>query len=133
MTPQVKTLLNHLQTNGSISQAEASTVYRMRALPRRISDLKEHFKANLPNHSIRREIKKDTTGQRYARYYLQVLKVGVKITITNANPAYGEYKNGDVMVVTQVSKDGSWVYAVPEGECLGNDSLVFLEEFEVVA
>jgi hypothetical protein len=64
MSPQVKTLHTHLVNHGSISNIEAQAMFKMRALPRRISDLKElGFK-------IRREIRRDSTGQRYARYYL---------------------------------------------------------------
>ena len=64
MTPQCKTIHEHLKKYGSISQAEAGTVHKIRALPRRISDLKEQ------GIKINRELKKDATGQRYARYYL---------------------------------------------------------------
>lgn len=64
MTPQVKTILTHLQKHGSISQAEAGLVYKIRALPRRISDLKDL------GYNIKSELKKDATGQRYARYTL---------------------------------------------------------------
>jgi hypothetical protein len=72
MTPQVKTLLTHLQKHGSISQAEAGTVYKIRALPRRIADLKIVLKTtpSLSHLSITRELKTDPTGQRYARYSL---------------------------------------------------------------
>lgn len=64
MTPQVKTILTHLQKHGSISQAEAGLIYKIRALPRRIADLK------VAGHSIKSELKRDATGQRYARYTL---------------------------------------------------------------
>lgn len=73
MTPQVKTLLTHLQKHGSISQAEAGTVYKIRALPRRIADLKAL------GHKITSKIKKDPTGQRYARYTL-VTEEASKVT-----------------------------------------------------
>jgi hypothetical protein len=79
MTPQVQTLLTHLQQHGSISQAEAATVYRIRALPRRISDLKE---AGWP---IKRELKVDPTGQRYARYSLVTLKKGDRVRVIDSN------------------------------------------------
>jgi hypothetical protein len=76
MTPQVQTLLTHLQQHGSISQAEAGLVYRIRALPRRIADLKAE------GYNIKRELKVDPMGQRYARYSLIVRpKVGDRVRV----------------------------------------------------
>lgn len=133
MTPQVRTLLNHLQKHESISQAEAATVYRIRALPRRISDLKE------AGYNIRRELKTDPTGQRYARYFLDdktpvvaeppKLEAGCRIRVTNAlgNPLYS---NGDEGIVDLVDGDDDvWVKF---------DNLKLLEflvsdEYEVIA
>ena len=43
---------------------EAQTIYRIRALPRRISDLEER------GWVFEREWRKDPTGQRYRRYFL---------------------------------------------------------------
>jgi hypothetical protein len=64
LTPQARTVLSHLINHGSLTQAEAGTVYRIRALPRRIADLKEI------GYQIRKEHRKDATGQRYVRYFL---------------------------------------------------------------
>ena len=61
---QVQQILDHLKSVGSISGIEAGALYKVRALPRRISDLEER------GHSIRRERKVDHTGQKYVRYYL---------------------------------------------------------------
>ncbi len=55
-------VLAHLQKHGNISNAEAQTMFKCRALPRRIADLKEQ------GHIIVSTLKKDSTGQRYARY-----------------------------------------------------------------
>lgn len=63
LTPQVKTILTHLEKVGDISGIEASAMYKVRSLPRRITDLKE------AGYDITREFKKDATGQRYVRYY----------------------------------------------------------------
>lgn len=63
MAPQLETLLKHFSTKGSISNVEAQAVYRIRALPRRIADLKEM------GHKFSRKFDKDPTGQRYARYF----------------------------------------------------------------
>ena len=68
MTPQVQQVLKHLQDHGSITGVEAEQVYRIRHLPRRIADLKvAHFLVNT-------EMRKDATGQRYARYTLSGFK-----------------------------------------------------------
>jgi hypothetical protein len=93
MTPQVKTLLTHLLNHGSISQAEAATVYRIRALPRRIADLKAM------GHKITRELKQDPTGQRYARYSMHTVKVGQKVKAIRSDMFYTA---GDTGVVEQV-------------------------------
>jgi hypothetical protein len=99
MTPQVKTLLTHLQKHGSISAAEAATVYRIRSLPRRISDLKDE------GFVITRELKKDPTGQRYARYTLvttlkEVPKVGDRVEVVNPHLDFGDYSLGFKGTVT---------------------------------
>jgi hypothetical protein len=65
MTPQAQTILKHLKTQGSITQAEANLIYKIRALPRRILDLKE------AGCKIASVLKVDATGQRYARYSLE--------------------------------------------------------------
>jgi hypothetical protein len=62
--PMTYLILTHLITKGSITNVEAQALYRCRALPRRIADLKQ---AGWNIHSF---LKKDATGQRYARYVL---------------------------------------------------------------
>ena len=57
-------ILNHLIREGSISSVEAQALYRCRSLSRRITDLKQD------GYSITSVLKKDVTGQRYARYEL---------------------------------------------------------------
>lgn len=64
MTPQCQTVLEHLRKRGSISGVEAASVYRIRALPRRIADLRAL------GYQIESELRTDETGQRYARYHL---------------------------------------------------------------
>ena len=61
---QLTGILTHLLLRGSITNVEAQAVYRVRALPRRISDLEER------GVSIERHTKSDPTGQRYVRYTL---------------------------------------------------------------
>ena len=69
MAPQTQQILNHLKTVGSISNVEAQALYRCRALPRRIADIKA------AGFQINRILKTDATGQRYARYSLDGVQV----------------------------------------------------------
>lgn len=59
---QVQQLKKHFDILGSISNVEAWNIYKIRALPRRISDLEA------AGINIKRVWKKDLTGQRYVRY-----------------------------------------------------------------
>ena len=59
---QEQTVLKHLKTVGSITGIEASAIYKIRSLPRRISTLK------VQGHYIESIAKRDITGQRYVRY-----------------------------------------------------------------
>jgi hypothetical protein len=63
-TPMIDLIANHLIQQGSITNVEAQAIYRCRALPRRIADLKD---LGFPITSV---MKTDQTGQRYARYSL---------------------------------------------------------------
>lgn len=66
MKPQLKTILNHLNTTGSITNREAIVDYNIMSLSRRIRDLEEdwgvQFKRELKAHPV--------TGQRYMRYHV---------------------------------------------------------------
>lgn len=64
MTPQAQTVLTHLANVGPLTGVEAEAVHRIRHLPRRIADLKA------AGFDIRTTLKRDATGQRYARYEL---------------------------------------------------------------
>ena len=64
MNSQVEQLKEHFERYPSISNVEAQMVYKIRALPRRICDLKEQ------GYQFTREWKKDLTGQRYVRYFM---------------------------------------------------------------
>lgn len=65
--PMTKAVLDLLRRKGAITQMEAQGVLRCRALPKRISELKEL------GHKIVRELKVDPLGQRYARYHLMAV------------------------------------------------------------
>lgn len=62
--PQVETIRKHLLAVGSISDMEARGVYAIRALPRRIKDLKNSY----PEIQLDHVQKTDMRGQRYVRY-----------------------------------------------------------------
>ena len=63
--PQTEMLLDHLGKKSNISDLEARAILKIRALPRRIKDLKER------GHRFRHEWRVDSTGQRYVRYHYQ--------------------------------------------------------------
>jgi hypothetical protein len=65
---QNELLLTHLKKFGSISGVEAAAVYKIRALPRRIKDLRER------GVLISDVWKHDALGQRYKRYSLTKMK-----------------------------------------------------------
>ncbi len=62
--PMLRSIRDHLVDRGTISHVEAEDLYRCRALPRRISDLRAY------GYEIEREIRYDRNGQRYAHYRL---------------------------------------------------------------
>jgi hypothetical protein len=62
---QIELLKKHFGMRDSISNVEAQSMYRIRALPRRIKDLEEFHNMKF-NHIL----KYDPTGQRYVRYTL---------------------------------------------------------------
>ncbi len=64
MPTQLELLIRHFEHQPSISNVEAQAVYRIRALPRRIADLKEK------GWEFDSAWKVDLTGQRYKRYFL---------------------------------------------------------------
>jgi hypothetical protein len=114
MTPQVATVLKHLKQHGSISQAEASTVYRIRALPRRIADLRA---SGIPVTSV---LKKDATGQRYARYTLApMIAVGDRVKVVKDESSCTRRHLGKSGVVTSITEDNHSKY--------GHDYLVILD------
>ncbi|MER8422455.1 helix-turn-helix domain-containing protein [Mesorhizobium sp. M1403] len=64
--PMQKAVLDLLRRKGAITSMEAQGVLRCRQLPARVLELKRL------GHSIVTEMKLDHTGQKYARYHLQV-------------------------------------------------------------
>ena len=64
---QVERVMHHLKNVGSISPVEAMYLYRIRDLPKRISEIRAASAAEL----IRKEFKRDAMGQRYVRYYYE--------------------------------------------------------------
>lgn len=60
---QKRLLLEHFRVKSSISNIEASALYRIRSLSRRINDLEAD------GYQFARSQERDPTGQRYVRYY----------------------------------------------------------------
>lgn len=58
-----KLIEDHLRSGRSITNVEAQAMWRCRALPKRINELKQR------GMNIQREWRKDSTGQSYVRYY----------------------------------------------------------------
>ncbi|MGY6517448.1 MAG: helix-turn-helix domain-containing protein [Lysobacteraceae bacterium] len=57
-------VLRHLRTVGSLSGREATDLYRIRDLPKRVSVLRQL------GHRIDGRMRRDALGQRYMRYSL---------------------------------------------------------------
>lgn len=66
MSPQCRMILDHLKQGNTITQRSALLDFGVMALPRRISDLKEHHGINITSTMEHNKL----TGQRYARYSL---------------------------------------------------------------
>lgn len=64
LSPGAQRVVTHLRKKGSISNVEAQAIFKMRALPRRIADLRE------VGYQITTTNEKDTMGQRYRRYHV---------------------------------------------------------------
>jgi len=65
MTPQARTVYDHLRRVGSLTGIEAESIHKVRHLPRRIADLRA------TGLNIRSKQCRDITGQRYVRYTLE--------------------------------------------------------------
>ncbi|MBT1154403.1 hypothetical protein J1C56_02235 [Aminobacter anthyllidis] len=64
LAPQAREVLKMLKEAGRITGVQAWNILKVRSLPRRISDLKE------AGYNIKKAMKEDHTGQRYAEYTL---------------------------------------------------------------
>ena len=62
LKPQTQLVLDHLKQYGHITPVEAGAVYKIRCLPKRISELKE------VGVKIKTQLRADACGQRYAHY-----------------------------------------------------------------
>jgi len=62
---QRELLINHFNNYSSITNVEAQAVYKIRALPRRIFELKER-----DGYSFEHQWCRDATGQRFMKYVL---------------------------------------------------------------
>ncbi|QOV06097.1 DNA binding protein [Rhizobium phage Pasto] len=64
--PMRTLILNHLLEGNSISNVEAQALWRCRALPKRINEIKAE------GYPILRERRADSTGQNYVRYSIDL-------------------------------------------------------------
>lgn len=64
MTTQRELLLLHFRTHGPISALVARGLYRIESLSSRMAELKKEGKA------VKREMRVDATGRRYAVYWV---------------------------------------------------------------
>lgn len=62
VTPQLRTVAKHFKNHGTITNVEAHAVYGIRSISSRVAEL---GKLGL---TIKKEQRKDATGQRYTRY-----------------------------------------------------------------
>lgn len=83
MKPQLKTILKHLNTTGSITNREAIVDYNIMSLSRRILDLEVdwgvQFKRELKAHPV--------TGQRYMRYHVLTKDIVAAYVASNQREA----------------------------------------------
>lgn len=73
LPPQTATVLRHLKTVGDISGVEASAMYKVRSLTKRISEINDKLYfhgGTTPDYSVEGQWSTDNTGQRYKRYVL---------------------------------------------------------------
>lgn len=68
LSPQARTLLDHLLVHGSVTQREALIDLGVQSLTKRISELRAHFTI-VSDHR-----KHKTTEQRYVRYFYKGIK-----------------------------------------------------------
>lgn len=68
--PMTRNIFVHLTTTGKITNIVAQNLYKCRALPRRIKDIKEQTGLR-----VMCKWKVDATGQRYKVYYLEGARV----------------------------------------------------------
>lgn len=64
--PTSKTVLLHLNQHGSLSHAEALTVYGLPKVAKQIWELRQN------GTEVKTDLRKDATGRRYARYTIRV-------------------------------------------------------------
>jgi len=63
--PMGELLLSHLLAGNSITNVKAQALWRCRALPKRISELRQQ------GYPIKAEWRKDSTGQPYKHYQIE--------------------------------------------------------------
>jgi len=93
LAPQTAQILQHLKNVGEISGVEAIAMYKARSLTKRISEINEALYGYVDTADlggplkidvVQSEWKRDTTGQRYKRYFMSA-KVRAYVNTIRAN------------------------------------------------
>lgn len=109
MGTQAHKILEHLKSEGSITGAEAYLIYKARSCTKRISELRK------AGYSIKSEWRKDVTGQRYVRYWLDRKAPRRLMRIESIHPCDAYFKKraslvGEVVEVLEYTKHESTDY-----------------------
>lgn len=93
---QAYQILNHLQTVGTITGAEAYLMFKSRSTTKRISELRK------AGYSITSEWRRDSTGQRYVRYWMDRKKPRRMAKIASIHHSDAFYGRRASLVGTEV-------------------------------
>ena len=102
---QAHKILEHLKSEGSISGAEAYLMYKARSCTKRISELRK------AGYDITSEWRRDNTGQRYVRYWLNRKAPRTMKRITSIHPCDAYYDKRASLVGSKVEVSDVHRYA----------------------
>ena len=96
MGTQAYQILEHLKNQGSITGAEAYLMYKSRSTTKRISELRK------AGYKITSEWRRDNTGQRYVRYWLDRKAPRIMKRIASIHPCDAFYEHRASLVGSDV-------------------------------